>query len=563
MGPPGCSIRLLHKAPPWPPRIQALPLHRELLRVLAVPPGADLSAPMWPQRTYARRPRRPAGRLNHTPPPPGLCRGLPEPQSRDAPGRGSKGKLQMKILPKLKENVEATQLYENPTTEYGMQLNVAHQKNLQKSHINEDAKNKNSFALKESMTDLQSESNPVNTQISSCITSSSDISLSLLRSDMDFCLETTSFEDSLSSLSSPEIFRGGEFSDINDSTTEDYLKYKNSTFLDASRAVAIENMQQFSHLSAILDNSICKILPETEKTPDIMIKQTNFCVPVGKKKRGFLTSSPSSDTGSFEINLSPVQKLSSEGELNPNTSNYVYSDEIVPASSLEEEKDSWESQSIASEMCCIIKSSPGNECGKILCCCSKRVSKDMITEPVDKERLKIRARMNTTEKTEVKWREEVIEPRDQQTNSFVSIAEKNMKLLRCSPSTETGNFEAPCLISEMCCIVKTSPQIIYTKKPRCLPKGMSKDMVKKQVGVEKLKTKARINPIKESSSQWREKMMKSKAQLERAITAKIPCITTEMCCIVKTSPRIRCMKMPCCPSKRVSKDILGIDDCDD
>ncbi|XP_051834174.1 uncharacterized protein LOC127549835 [Antechinus flavipes] len=211
-------------------------------------------------------------------------------------------------------------------------------------------------------------------------------------------------------------------------------------------------------------------------------------------------------------------------------------------------------------MCCIIKSSPGNGCRKLLCCCPKRVSKDMITEAVDKERLKIRARMNTIEKTEMQWREEVIEPRDQQTKSFVSIAEKNMKLLRSSPSTETGNFEAPCLISEMCCIVKASPQIIYTKIPCCLPKGMSKDMVKKQVGVEKLKTKARINPIKESSIQWREKVMKSKAQLERAVTAKIPCITTEMCCIVKTSPRIRCMKMPCCPPKRVSKDILGIDD---
>ncbi|XP_074141235.1 meiosis-specific kinetochore protein isoform X3 [Sminthopsis crassicaudata] len=482
---------------------------------------------MWPQRTYARRPRRPAGRLNHTPPPPGLCRGLPEPPSRDAPGRGSKGKLQMKILPELKENVEATQLYENPTTEYGMQLNVAHQENLQKSHINKDSKNKNTFALKESMTDLQSESNPVNTQISSGITSSSDISLSLLRSDTDFCLETTSFEDSLSTLSSPEIFRGGEFSDINDSTTEDYLKYKNSTFLDASRAVAIENMQQFSHLSAILDNSICKILPEMEKTPDIMIKQTHFCVPVGKKNRGFLTSSPSSDTGSFE------------------------------------------SQSIASEMCCIIKSSPGNGCRKILCCCPKKVSKDMINKPVDKERLKTRARMNTIEKTEVQWREEEIEPRDQvreltwQTNSFVTIAEKNMKLLRSPPSTKTGNFEAPCLISEMCCIVKTSPQIIYTKIPCCLPKRMSKVMVKKQIGVEKLKTKARINPIKGSSIQEREKVMKSKAQLARAVTSKIPCITSEMCCIVKTSPRIRCMKMPCCPPKRLSKDILGIDACDD
>ncbi|XP_027704828.1 meiosis-specific kinetochore protein [Vombatus ursinus] len=487
---------------------------------------------MWPQRTYGRRPRWPGGRLNHTPPPPGPSHGLSEPQPRDAPVRGSKRKLQMKILPKLKENVEATQLHESPTTKTGMQLNVAHQKKLQKSHINEDSKNTNTLALKESMTDddLQGESSPNNTQISSGITSSSEISFSLLKSDdMNFYVETTSSEDSLSSFPSPEVFRGGEFFDINDSTTEDYLKFKNSTFLDTSRAVAIENIQQFSNLSAILDNSIYKILPETEKTPEVSSfrmknKQTNSSVSVGKKNRGFLTSSPSSETGRFEINLSPVQKLSSEGELNPNTSNYIYSDEIVPASSSEEEKDSWEAQCIASEMCCIIKSSPRNRCTQMLRCCPKGISKGVINEPVEKERLKTKGRMNTIEKINRQWREEVMGLR-------VQVG---------------GLAWAPCLVSETCSVVETSPQIRYTEMPCSPPKGMSKDMVKKQVDKEKLKTKGRVDTTKGTSHQWRE---------------EVSCITSEVCCIVKASPRIRWMKMPCCPSKRVSKDIIMTDEC--
>ncbi|XP_036604336.1 meiosis-specific kinetochore protein [Trichosurus vulpecula] len=506
---------------------------------------------MWPQRIYVQRPRRPRRRLNHTPPPPGPSLGLPEPQTRYAPIRGSKGKLPVEILPKLKENVEATQLHESPATNPGMQLNVAHQKKLQKSHVNEDSKNMTP-AQKESLTDddLQGESNPNNTQISSGVTLSSDIFSSLLRSsDMNFCMETTSLEDSLSSFLSPEVFRGGEFLDIHHSTTEDYLKLKNSTFLDTSRAVAIENMQQFSNLSAILDNSICKILPEIEETLDVKTEQTNPSVPVGKKNREFLTSSPSSETGRFEINLSPVQKLSSEGELNQNTSNYIYSDEIVPASSSEEEKDSWEARCITSEMCCIITSPPRNRSTEMLYCCPKGWSKVVRNEPMDKERFKTRGRTNTIERINMQCREE-------QTNSSVTIGEKNMELLGSSLSTEIGRFETPCLLSETCCIVKKSPQIRCTKMPVSLPKGMSKDMDKKQVDKKKLKTKGMVDAIEGTSNQCREEVMESRAQVERVVTAKVSCVTSEICCIVKASPRITC-----CPCKRMPKDIIMTDEC--
>ncbi|XP_007473475.1 meiosis-specific kinetochore protein isoform X1 [Monodelphis domestica] len=465
---------------------------------------------MWSQRTSERPRVRPAERLNHTPPPSRPSRGLSE-RTRDAAVRGPKGKLQMKILPTLKENVVATHLCESPTTKHSMQLNVTHQK----SHINEDFRNANTLTQKESLPDddLQGESNPVNTQTISSVTSSSDISLSLLRSsDTDFYIESTSFEDSLSSFPSPEVFRGGEFLDFNDSTTEGYLKFKNSTLLDTSQAVGIENMHQFSNLSAILDNTICKILPETEKTPDIKTKQTNSSAPIGKKNRGLLTSSPSSETGRFEINLSPVQKLTSEGELNPNTSNYVYSDEIVPASSSEEEKHSWESQGVMPEMCCIIKTSPKMRSMKVPCYSSKGVSTDMTKESVNKERLKTRRGMNTVEGKDTHWKNLVTGPR----------------------TSVEGLAWDPCLVSEVCCIVKSPPRIRGTKMPCCSLKEMSKDMVKKQVDKEKLKTKGRMDTIEGSGNQWRE---------------KVPCISSDICCIVKESPRIRCRKMKCCAPK--------------
>ncbi|KAM4869433.1 meiosis-specific kinetochore protein [Urocitellus parryii] len=80
--------------------------------------------------------------------------------------------------------------------------------------------------------------------------------------------------------------------------------------------------------------------------------KTNSSTP-DKKSRGLLTSTPSSQTADFMINLSSVQKAPFE-ELFPNISNYVNSDEIVPVSN-----SSNEIPSDTSEICCIIRASPG------------------------------------------------------------------------------------------------------------------------------------------------------------------------------------------------------------
>ncbi|XP_045408352.1 meiosis-specific kinetochore protein [Lemur catta] len=76
-----------------------------------------------------------------------------------------------------------------------------------------------------------------------------------------------------------------------------------------------------------------------------------------KKNRGLLTSTPSSEAAGFVIDLSSVQKTSSE-EVFPNVSNYVNSNEIVALSSLQEHSSN-EFPSNTSEICCIIRASPG------------------------------------------------------------------------------------------------------------------------------------------------------------------------------------------------------------
>ncbi|KAI6077067.1 Meiosis-specific kinetochore protein isoform X2 [Aix galericulata] len=74
------------------------------------------------------------------------------------------------------------------------------------------------------------------------------------------CLDTDSTEDyntgaseSLNSCPSPETFRDEEGLGRSNPYFEDFVKYKNSTLLDSSKAVAIDKIPQISNLSAILE----------------------------------------------------------------------------------------------------------------------------------------------------------------------------------------------------------------------------------------------------------------------------------------------------------------------
>ncbi|KAI5279307.1 Meiosis-Specific Kinetochore Protein [Manis pentadactyla] len=192
-----------------------------------------------------------------------------------------------------------------------------------------------------------------------------DISSSLLSdSVIDAHTEYKSFEESLSSFPSPELFRRSDYLDWECPVLEEHRQRKNSTLLDTSKAVSIEKAPQFPNLSAILDNTTCEVLlaektysSTSEKTKKkASIENTNPSTQ-GEKSRGPLTSTPSSQKGALVIDLSSVQKASFE-ELFPHVSNYVNSNEIVPVSSLQENSAN-EVPSNSSEICYIIRASPG------------------------------------------------------------------------------------------------------------------------------------------------------------------------------------------------------------
>ncbi|XP_038180546.1 meiosis-specific kinetochore protein [Arvicola amphibius] len=110
----------------------------------------------------------------------------------------------------------------------------------------------------------------------------------------------------------------------------------------------------FSHYSSALESIAVKdlLLPQ----PLEPVSKKSSTSP-DKQNKALLTSTPSSDTADFVIDLSPVQNVSFE-ELFPNVSNYVNSSEIVPVSSWQESSSN-EFPSYAPEICCIIRASPG------------------------------------------------------------------------------------------------------------------------------------------------------------------------------------------------------------
>uniref|UniRef100_A0ABK0LZ31 Meiotic kinetochore factor n=1 Tax=Rattus norvegicus TaxID=10116 RepID=A0ABK0LZ31_RAT len=103
--------------------------------------------------------------------------------------------------------------------------------------------------------------------------------------------------------------------------------------------------------------------PESSAVRDALLPQRlepalkKSCILPDNQSKVLLTSTPSSDIAEFVIDLSPVQNVSFE-ELFPNVSNYVNSSEIVPVSSWQESSLNEVSPN-TSEICCIIRASPG------------------------------------------------------------------------------------------------------------------------------------------------------------------------------------------------------------
>ncbi|CAK6446025.1 unnamed protein product [Pipistrellus nathusii] len=309
---------------------------------------------LWPLRVYSRK-KRAGQRLNLTPAP---DRGPPE-AAEALPGRRGHGRAPglRKIAEKAEHSGQGGRSSGLPSSHLG----VSGEKSLRESSTSEEETEDEKMApWSDSMADdLQVDSSSASELVSGS-SLQHDISSSLLSySITDSSTECKGFEENLSSFPSPELFRGSDYLDWEHPKLEEYMQCKNSTLLDTSKAVAIENAPQFSNLSAILDNAACEVLAEktypltSEKTKK---KNTNPTIS-DKKNRGLLTSTPTSQTADLEIDLSSVQKSSFE-ELVPNVSSCVNSDEIVPVSS-SQENSSNEVPLNKSKICCIIRASPG------------------------------------------------------------------------------------------------------------------------------------------------------------------------------------------------------------
>ncbi|XP_036050367.1 meiosis-specific kinetochore protein [Onychomys torridus] len=390
---------------------------------------------MWPRRVYPRK-KRAGERLNLTPKP-----DLALPGKTEAPP-GLKG------LRKITEKEELNRP-RGSSSQRPSQLSVTGEESLQESNsLGKETPDEKKTPLSVLTHDLE---------MDSCSSSSEPVSGLTLEHDVSSwplsCSDTDSYtrrtEESRSSFSSPELFRGSDCLDWEHPKLEEYKSLKNSTLLDTSKAVTIEKAPQLANLSAILsassedyekchryigmtleaphispvpqytsnlasvvENTASEVIfagktgpPTTKKTkkkpekesedrgPQVQTKLSSGHLdskapfshysspleivamkdallpqpletvlkksspPPDKQSKALLTSTPSSDTADFVIDLSPVQNVSFE-ELFPNVSNYVNSSEIVPVSSWQESSSN-ESPSYASELCCIIKASPG------------------------------------------------------------------------------------------------------------------------------------------------------------------------------------------------------------
>ncbi|XP_053423386.1 meiosis-specific kinetochore protein [Nycticebus coucang] len=346
---------------------------------------------MWPLRVYTHK-KRGGQKLNLTPTP-DLCSAG---KAEAPPAPGLKREDKAPGLSKISEKVEPSRWGSSDSQPLSTQLRAMEEKSLEENSTNEETQDETAPAsVCESVTDLQVHSSS-SSELVSGLSLQHDISSSLLSySITDPYIGYKSSEESLSSFPSPELFRGSDYLDWDCLNLKDHMQWKNSTLLDTSKAVTIEKVPQFSNLSAILntssedyqkfhkkkgmtladhsispkpkctsnsesDNTTCEVLlakktcpAASEKTKK---KKTNSGIP-GKKNRGLLTSTPSSETAGFVVDLSSVQKTSPE-ELFPNVSSYVNSNEIVPMSGLQEYPSN-ELPSNTSEICCIIRASPG------------------------------------------------------------------------------------------------------------------------------------------------------------------------------------------------------------
>uniref|UniRef100_A0A8C9DT44 Meiotic kinetochore factor n=1 Tax=Prolemur simus TaxID=1328070 RepID=A0A8C9DT44_PROSS len=286
---------------------------------------------MWPLRVYTRK-RRAGQKLNRTPTPePG-----PAGKAEAPPGVGREGAARR--LPRIAETAERSPRAGGGPGPRSARVRVTAEKSLEGSSADDETREGRTAPLGESVTDLRVDSGSSNSELISGLSLQHDISSTLLSySITDSYTGYKSVEESLSSFPSPELFRGSDYLDWECPRLEDHMQWKNSTLLDTSKAVTIEKAPQFSNLSAILspssedyqkcrnkivmtladqsispkpkctsrsesDNAACEDLLAEKTCPSTPAKtqkkKTNSST-LEKKNRGLLTSTPSSEAAGF------------------------------------------------------------------------------------------------------------------------------------------------------------------------------------------------------------------------------------------------------------------------
>ncbi|XP_021266205.1 meiosis-specific kinetochore protein [Numida meleagris] len=230
-----------------------------------------------------------------------------------------KGKSSGKTLPKIKENLEVTKGSPSSTQSCSTQVNVEEMLFLEK---NEESVEDSTAPLEESpVIFFESKESLKSTDVTSGtgMTLPTGVSAFLLE-----CLDADSTADcdavatdTTESFPSPETLRDEEGSERGDPDFEDFVKCKNSTLLDCSKAVAVDQILQISNLSPILEpvledckdqhmkrkrpkcnysssklsvsttlagKKICKITTAGERTPNLK-SGTRCSSPVGPKRK--------------------------------------------------------------------------------------------------------------------------------------------------------------------------------------------------------------------------------------------------------------------------------------
>uniref|UniRef100_A0A8D1QVF6 Meiotic kinetochore factor n=1 Tax=Sus scrofa TaxID=9823 RepID=A0A8D1QVF6_PIG len=304
---------------------------------------------MWPRRVYTRKKR--AGRgLNLTPTP-----DLEAPAKAGA-SSGPKRKGKTHGLQKIPEKAERSGQGSSSSGQPSTQLRGTGEKSLQENSPREEASDEKIAPLSESVTEgLQVDSSSSNSEIVSGLSLQHDVSSSLLSySVTDSYTEYKSSEESLSSFPSPELFRGSDYLDWECPMLEENVICKNSTLLDTSKAVAIEKAPQFSNLSAILGTSS----EDYQKCHRniVMIADQN----ISPKPKS--TSNSKSDNASCEVLLAEKTYPSSSEKMKKKNTNSSTSDKKsrgLLTSTPSSQTAGLAVHSNTSEMCCIIKASPG------------------------------------------------------------------------------------------------------------------------------------------------------------------------------------------------------------